>query len=241
MAQRIFIIGGGRFGTHLALRLSEFGTELVIADRDAKRVAELAEDGFHAVQLNADDSDALKEANVQAADVVVVALGESMEASILCTLLLKELKVKRLIARAIDVKHAQVLEKLGADLVILPSRDMAYRLAERLRARSLSDRLPISDQYQLAHVRVGHELLGRKIGDLKLPTEYGITVLLILRPQAAANESEPEPKPEDIEPTPNVKLRDDDILVVSGLRQNIDRFEAERGAPLDPNEPLTAS
>jgi trk system potassium uptake protein TrkA len=228
MRHRIFIIGGGRFGTHLAGRLSEFGSELVIADNDAKRVAELSEDGFHAIQLEADDGEALKEANVSAADVVVVALGESMEASILSTLLLKELKVKRVIARAIDVKHAQVLEKLGADFVILPSRDMAYRLAERLRARYLSDRLPISEHFQLAHIRIAPKLVGKEIGDLHLPDEYGITVLLISRPQPAS-ETEPEPKPEDIEPKPATRLEAGDILIVSGARKNIDRFEEECG------------
>ncbi len=232
MNLRIFILGGGRFGTHLATRLSEFGAEVILADKSAQRVEDLAEDGFHAVQLDADDEAALKQANVQSADAVVVAIGENMQASILATLLLKEMKVRRLITRAVDEKHAQVLEKLGADLVLLPSRDMAYRLAERLRARSLSDRLPITDQYQLAHVRLGPRLHGSKLADARLPAEFRITVLLISRPLATEGADPGEklaPKTKDMEPEPHLVLQQNDILVVSGLRENIDRFEQKCG------------
>ena len=83
--------------------------------------------------MDAEEHDALKEAGVQEADAVVVSIGGNMQGSILTTLLLKELKVKKLIRRAPDSKHATVLEKLGADVVVLPTRDMACRLAERLR------------------------------------------------------------------------------------------------------------
>src|SRR5262245_61687359 len=144
MARRIFILGAGRFGMHLGERLSEFGCEIALADKDADRVEHLAQAGFHAVEMDAEDQDALKEAGVQEAHAVVVSIGDNMQRSILTTLLLKELKVKKLICRALDAKHATVLEKLGADLVVLPSRDMAYRLAERLRDNVAGDRQGLS-------------------------------------------------------------------------------------------------
>jgi len=146
MAKRIIILGAGRFGTHLATRLSEYGCDVVIADRDSNRVKELAEDGFHTFEMDVDDEDALKELGVAEADAVVVSIGENMQGSILATLALKELKVKKIIARALDGKHAQVLEKLGADLVVLPSRDMAYRLAERLRDNAGDERQLLSGE-----------------------------------------------------------------------------------------------
>jgi trk system potassium uptake protein TrkA len=117
MAQRIFIIGAGRFGAHLATRLSEFGCEVVLADKNADRVEDLVQDGFHAVEMDAEDQDALKEAGVQEADAVVVSIGENMQGSILTTLLLKELKVKKLICRALDARHATVLENSGRHAV----------------------------------------------------------------------------------------------------------------------------
>ena len=155
MAQRIILLGAGRFGTHLAARLSAFGCEVAIVDRDAGRVKELAEDGFHSFEADVEDEAALKELGVAEADVVVVSIGENLQGSVLATMALKELKVKRIIARALDAKHEKVLEKVGADLVVLPSRDMAYRLAERLRDASESERHPISGEYQMAHVHAG--------------------------------------------------------------------------------------
>lgn len=224
MSQRVFILGGGRFGTHLASRLCEFGCEVVIADTDPKRVEDLMEEGYNAVELDADDATALKVAGVQQADAVVVAIGENMQASILATLLLKELKVKRLIARAIDDKHAQVLEKLEADLVVVPDRDMAYRLAERLRTNSLSERLPLLGDYQLGHVTLGPTLDGQTVAEAKLPANYRVSIVLINRPEDGE-------RTRYIEPSAGVTLRANDILLVVGKRDQIARLEKDCGTP----------
>lgn len=222
MAQRIFVIGAGRFGVHLASRLSEFGSEIVLADKDADRVEDLVQDGFHAVEMDAEDEDALKEAGVQDADAVVVSIGENMQGSILTTLLLKELKVKKLVCRALDAKHATVLEKLGADLVVLPSRDMAYRLAERLRDNAGSDRQELCGNYQLAQIRLGPPLQGKTLAESALRERYGVNVVLLTRPG-------PSQKLEALEPRPDLTMALHDVLFVSGLREKINKFENECG------------
>lgn len=222
MAQRIFIIGAGRFGVHLATRLSEFGTEILLADKDSDRVADLVQDGFHAVEMDAEDEDALKEAGVQEADAVVVSIGENMQGSILATLLLKELKVKKLICRALDARHATVLEKLGANLVVLPSRDMAYRLAERLRDNVGSDRQELCGNHQLAQIRLGPLLHGKTLAESRLRQRYGMNVVLLTRPDSSQ-------KMEALEPTPDLTMALNDVLFVSGLREKINKFERECG------------
>lgn len=224
MAQRIFIIGAGRFGVHLATRLSEFGREVMLADKSADRVEDLVQDGFHAVEMDAEDQNALREAGVQEADAVVVSIGENMQASILATLLLKELKVKKLICRALDARHATVLEKLGADLVILPTRDMAYRLAERLRDNAGSDRLQLQGDYQLAQIRIGPALHGQTLAEAGLRERFGVSVALLTRPA-------PNGKTETIEPRPDLILTLHDLLFVSGWRDKINKFERECGLP----------
>jgi len=224
VAQRIFIIGAGRFGAHLASRLSEFGIDIVLADRDADRVENLVHDGFHAVEMDAEDENALKEAGVQEADAVVVSIGENMQGSILTTLLLKELRVKRLVCRAIDAKHATVLEKLGADLVVLPTRDMAYRLAERLRDNAGSDRQELCGNYQLAQIRLGPPLHGKTLAESALRERYGVNVVLLTRPG-------PNKRLEALEPTPGLTMGLHDVLFVSGLREKINKFEKECGLP----------
>ncbi|HEU5070744.1 MAG TPA: TrkA family potassium uptake protein [Verrucomicrobiae bacterium] len=229
MSLRIFILGGGRFGTHLASRLCEFGCEVVIADSSPKRVEDLSEDGFHAVELDADDEEALRAAGAPEADAVVVSIGENMQASILATLTLKELKAKKVVARAVDIKHAQVLEKVGADLVVLPSRDMAYQLAETLRAGSVSERRPISGEYQLAYIRAGRVLDRVKLSDAQLPGKYRVTVVLISRDRPAGEAAAEDDAMENFEPEPDFVLQFNDLLAVTGRRTHIDRFEQKCG------------
>lgn len=222
MAKRIIILGAGRFGTHLATRLSEYGCDVVLTDHDADRVKELAEDGFHSFEMDVEDEDALREIGVREADAVVVSIGENMQGSILATLALKQLGAKKIIARAMDGKHGQVLEKVGADLVVLPSRDMAYRLAERLRDNAGNERQSLSGEYQLAQVRIGHKLDSQTLAAAKLPQQYSITVVLIVRPNGGE-----ENKP--FEPAADFTLRANDTLMVVGRRENINRFEEECG------------
>ena len=222
MARRIFILGAGRFGTQLGARLSEFGCEVALADKDAERVEHLTHEGFHAVEVDAEDKSALKEAGVQDADAVVVSIGENMQGSILTTLLLKELKVKKLICRALDDKHATVLEKLGADLVVLPSRDMAYRLAERLRDNVGGDRQGLSGDHQLAQIQLGPALHGKTLAEASLPERYRVTLVLLTRGEA-------KDEAKAFEPAPGLKLLTRDWLFVAGRRENINRFERECG------------
>lgn len=224
VAKRILIIGAGRFGGHLAARLSEFGCELLLADRNPERVEDLVHEGFHAVEMDAEDPEALKEAGVQDADAVVVSIGENMQGSILTTLLLKELMVKKLICRAVDARHATVLEKLGADLVVLPTRDMAYRLAERLRDNVGSDRQQLCQDHQLAQIRLGARLNEKTLAAASLRDRYKVNVVLITR-VGPKNQQHP------IEPSPDCILLHGDTLFVAGRRENLNRFELECGDP----------
>jgi trk system potassium uptake protein TrkA len=224
MSQRIFIIGAGRFGVHLASRLSEFGCDVILADKNPDRVENLAQDGFHIVEMDAEDQEAMREAGVQDAEAVVVCIGENMQGSILTTLLLKELKAKRLICRAVDARHATVLEKLGADLVVLPTRDMAYRLAERLRDNVGSDRQQLCGDHQLAQIRLGPPLHGRTLAESSLREKYGINVVLLTR-------LGPKQQLEAIEPRPDLMMALNDVLFVSGKREKINAFEREYGLP----------
>ncbi len=227
MSLRVFILGAGRFGTHLAQRLSAQGAEVVVADSNDRRVRDLADDGFHAIQLDALDEDALREAGVRESDVAVVSIGENMQASVLATLILKEAQVRKVIARAVDVRHAQVLEKVGADLVVLPTRDSADQLAERLLNYALGERVPLGDDYQLAHVRLGPGLAGKTLAEARLPQRHHINVVLISRPDGRGREDRREP-------SVDFRLAQNDTVMVVGRREAINRFEVEFGVGSDP-------
>jgi trk system potassium uptake protein TrkA len=184
----------------------------------------LAEDGFHAVEMDVEDEDALKELGVAEADAVVVSIGENMQGSILATLTLKQLKARKIIARALDTKHAEVLNRVGADLVVLPIRDMAYRLAERLRDLADSDRQQLSGDYQLAQIRLGPPIQGKTLQELALRDRYRVNVVLVSRPG-------PGGTIQDLEPEPGLILAPHDLCMVVGKRERINRFEREIGLP----------
>jgi|LSQX01.3.fsa_nt_gb trk system potassium uptake protein len=222
MSRRVFIIGGGNFGTQLAKRLAELGAEVIIAERSSKRMEELSGDGFHVMELDAEDETALVQAGVQNADVVVVSIGQNLQGSIIATLALKDLGIKKIVARAVDDKHAKVLGKVGADIVILPTRDMANRLAERLLAKVMSERTPVIEDFQIAHICVGENFEEGSLADLKLPQKHKITVLLILR-------GETEEDMDVLEAAPDLYIRQDDVMVVFGKRECINEYERKYG------------
>jgi trk system potassium uptake protein len=214
MAKRIFILGGGRFGVHLAARLSEFGCEVVVADENTERVKDLSADGFHAIEMDANDETALKESGALTADVVVVAIGENMQASILATLLLKQYQARRVIARAVDAKHAQVLERLGADEVLLPIRDMAYRLADRLRDGTEGERHPIAGAFALGEVILGSKLAGQLLDPAQFYKDFDVNVKQLEGDQAVVREA-----------GSGVTLAMGDVLWVIAPREKLNRFE----------------
>jgi len=229
MAKRIFIIGGGRFGGHLANRLCEFGCEVVIADDNAERVKDLSAEGYHAIEMDANDETAIKESGALDADVVVVAIGENMQASILATLLLKQMNARRVVSRALDVKHAQVLERLGADDVVLPIRDMAYRLAEKLRDDTRSERYPLAGDYLLAEILLGPQLHGQTLAQAQLPKHYSVTAVLSKQQSGSKLLIE--------ESTASLVLKEGATLLVVGSRTKINRFERECGAKTGASSP----
>ncbi len=221
MAKRIFIIGAGRFGLHLANRLCELGCEVILGDTNQVRVKDLAADGFHTIEMDSTEEDALRESGALDADVVIVAIGENMQGSILTSLLLKQLGAKQVAARALDSKHAQVLQRLGVDDVILPTRDAAHRLAERLYDGGQGERHPLAADYLLAQVRLGSALEGKTLAEAELPTRYGLTAVLMKRQEGARLIVE--------EARAAVRLLAGAELFVVGTRKKISHFERECG------------
>jgi trk system potassium uptake protein TrkA len=198
------------------------GCDVQIADSNARLVQDLAEAGFRAIRIDADDPGDLRAAGVPDADVVVVAMGENMQASILAVLTLREMGVKRLIGRAINDKHAQILTKLGADQVVSPARESAMRLAEQIDAGSRGERHPIDGEFHLGQVRLGAKLAGVRLEDAALSRKYKLTPVLILRTDAGGNRKQEMPSPEYV-------LHEGDQIYVAGHKDDISTFEDKCG------------
>ena len=162
MANKQFvIIGLGRFGLSVAKTLYDLGNDVLAIDMDEDLVQEISDNVTHAVQLDATDENALRSLGIRNFDVAVVTIGSNIQASVMVTLLVKELGVKYIIAKGHSDLHAKVLYKIGADRVVLPEKDMGVRVAHNLVSDSILDYIELSAEYSIMEIRSLNEWHGK--------------------------------------------------------------------------------
>ncbi len=179
--RHIVVIGLGRFGSAIAEALSNKKCEVLIVDKDEKRIEKLEPLVTQALVMDATDEESLKEAGIADFDVAIVAVGEEIEASILITMLLKELGVKEVVAKATDNFHAKILRKMGCDRVVFPERDMGQRLAESLISPVIFDYIELSSTHSLIEIDAPKSMEGKTLKQAELRSEYGVSVIAIKR------------------------------------------------------------
>ncbi|MGX6978178.1 potassium channel family protein [Vagococcus elongatus] len=182
MKQSFAIIGLGRFGASVCTALIEAGQEVLAIDRDEDRVNEYMDIATHAIVANAQDEMALRSLGLRNFDHVIIAIGEDIQASILVTLMAKEMGVTRITAKAQNTYHAKVLEKVGADRVVHPERDMGERVAHQLISKNILDYLELSDEYSIAEIQISNDKFADKsLLQLNLRQKFGLNVIAIRR------------------------------------------------------------
>ena len=214
-AKQFLVLGLGRFGTSLAKTLCELGQEVLAVDSDEELVSDIAPHVTQAIQLDATDESLLASLGVQNFDAAVVSIGQNTRDSILVCVLLKELGVPYLIAKANDELHAKVLRKIGADRVIFPERDMGARLARNILTPNVLDLMNLSDGYQIIEIRVPSKWIGESLISLNVRRRYGLNILAIHRSGRFL-----------ASPAPDMLFEREDILLVMGRTEDIERLEA---------------
>ncbi|MCL6551558.1 MAG: TrkA family potassium uptake protein [Firmicutes bacterium] len=209
------VIGMGRFGRSVAVTLQQLGHRVLAIDKDEERLRRVAEEVTHAVQLDATDAEALRGVGITNFDAVVVAIGNYIQESILTTLVLKELGCKKVVAKAVDELQARVLEKVGADLIVRPEKEMGIRVAHLLASPNLVDYLEVSPTFSIEEISVSTRLEGRTLRDLDLRGRFGVSVLLIRRDGQLL-----------ISPPAETVLRAGDVLVVVGENRQLSKLES---------------
>jgi trk system potassium uptake protein TrkA len=216
----IGVIGGGRFGSTLAVSLAQQGIEVLFMDKDRSVVQHMSDVVTKAVQGDAADREALSEAGFGSCDVVVVAMGSNLEACILATMALKELNVAKVIAKASSENAGKVLARVGADQVTYPERDRALRLARTLTARTILDYIQVSPGTGIVEVQAPEKFIGRPLAETRIRSLYGLTVLEIRRGQGDQSIRITGPSGDDV-------VTENDTLVLFGSDENLRRFEKE--------------
>jgi trk system potassium uptake protein TrkA len=208
------IIGLGRFGTSLALTLTRMGYDVLAVDTNEEKVNDIMEKVTHAVQVDAMDEQALKALGIRNFDVVVVAIGQDIQTNILVTVMLKDLGVKNVVSKAITELHGKVLERVGADKVVFPERDMGVRVAQALVSKNIMDQISLSPDYSIIELIAPDMVAGKTLEEGALRVEYGVTVLAIRRGDDVI-----------ISPGARHVVNEGDILVVVGSNDKLKDLE----------------
>ncbi|GGA87890.1 potassium channel family protein [Ornithinibacillus halotolerans] len=216
MRKEFAVIGLGRFGGSICQELHKEGMEVLAIDRDEDRVNQFKHIASHAVIADSTDETTLKELGIKNIDHVIVAIGDNIQASILTTVVLVELGVKKITVKAQNDYHAKILDKIGAHQVVHPERDMGRRIAHSIISNNIVDYLELSDEHSIVEVKAGKKMIGKSIIDLDIRAKYGCTVVAIKQGSHI-----------NVSPTPNDILTERDILIVVGADKDIARFERQ--------------
>lgn len=204
------VIGLGRFGASVAASLHAMGHEVLAIDADEKRVSQISDAVTHVAQADATDETALAVLGLRNFDAVVVAIGGDIQANVATTLLLKEFGVPYIIAKAQNTLHGKMLERIGADRVVYPERDMGQRVAHSMASANFLDYIELSPRLGLMEIAVPAVFVGKTLAQADLRTRYGINVVAIQRQEQLLASLQPA----EI-------MTDGDILFVAGSAAGI--------------------
>ncbi|AST07700.1 potassium transporter Trk [Anoxybacillus flavithermus] len=210
------VIGLGRFGGSVCRTLSEQGMEVLAIDMNEDKVNEYASIASQAVVADSTDENVLKSLGIRNFDHVIVAIGDNIQASILTTLILKELGVEKITVKATNDYHEKVLKKIGADHIVHPERDMGERIANNMISNNVLDYLELSDRHSIVEIVANERLHGHSLLELDIRAKYGINIVAIKRNNDII-----------VSPLASEVIYEGDILIVIGADRDIDRFENE--------------
>jgi len=221
------VIGLGRFGASVARTLSEKKHQVLAIDADETLVQDLSDAVTQAVCLDATDIKALQAVGINNVDLAVCAIGHDLKSSILCTLNLKEIGIKEIVCKAQDEKHKLLLEKVGATRVVLPEREMGIRVANSLMTSKVIEHIELSDDSSIAELIPPKEFLGKSLREVDVRAKYGLNVIGIKQKKRSSTKSGEACETEKINMSPmaNDIISENDILVVLGNNDDIDKFK----------------
>lgn len=199
------VIGLGRFGYQAARELCRLGCEILAVDMDSDLVSQIANDVTHAAVADGQDKEVLRALGAKEFDCAIVAIGDDLAASVLITMNLQELGVPQIICKAHGETHRRVLEKLGADRVLIPEQEQAARLARSLASHNLLDYIELSEEYGIVEVPAPISWKGKSLKELNVRAKLGVNILAIRRGGKI-----------NVSPGADFTFEDQDVVVVLG-------------------------
>jgi trk system potassium uptake protein TrkA len=214
--KRFAVIGLGKFGFFVAKSLFEGGNEVIAIDADRNRVQAIKSFCSEAIVMDATESEPLKSLGLEVMDAVVVSTGTNISISILISLHLHEIGVKKILAKALDEDHAKILSKVGATEIIHPEKDMAVRVARGLSRPNVLDFIPLEEDYNIVQVGPPSAFIGKSLKELNLRANYKVYVVAV---------KELDPENFILVPPASFVIKESDILTMLGKSKDIKRIE----------------
>lgn len=222
MRKKFAVIGLGHFGMNLSLALTNLGADVLAIDNQENHVELLRDRVAHAVIADCRDQEALRGLGLEDFDAVILAIGEDFESSILATANLQEIGVKNIVNRVVSPTHEKLLKVLKVDHLILPEKNAALQLANKLIRKGVLEYLELSDDFSIVEIKTPKEFVGVSLGDIELRKTYNINLITIIRKrerQSLLSLAKGDPELEVLGvPDSNYVLGENDIMVVFGSK-----------------------
>lgn len=212
--KQIIVIGAGRFGASFAREAEDIGHQVLVIDVNKERIDQLADDVTHAVIGDVRTEETLYSMGVSNFDLAVIAIASDYQASVMATVVCKEMGIPVIVAKARDELHAKILRKIGATKTVFPERDSALRLAHSITSKNIMDFITLSEEYDLVEVVPLDGWLGKSIYENDISRKYGLNIIAI--------------KENDhlfLNPDRNYILTKNSVLTILGHKDNIKKFE----------------
>ncbi len=225
--KQFVVIGLGRFGSSIAQALSAKGFDVLAIDEDEERVKEMEGIVSQAVVMDATDEKGLKELGITDFDTAIVSMGETIEDSIMITLSLKELGLRKVIVKAKSELHSKILRKVGADRIIFPEREMAERLAESLASPKIFDFIELSKTYGIIEMVIPKKLVNKTLSELKMREKFKVSVIAIKRklPFTLPDGSTDFKEEIVVGPGGDDEVISGDVLIMLGKNEDLEKIE----------------
>lgn len=212
------VFGLGKFGRSVAKTLAKHGHEVLAIDNNGEIVQEIADFVTHAVEADVTDNEALKALGIGNFDVAIVAIANNLQASIMATIMSKEFGVPYVVAKASDDLHKLVLEKVGADKIVFPEREIGVRVANSLMSNNFIDLIELSEDYSIVEIAILKDWVGKDLKELDMRAKYGLNVMAVKKEENLI-----------ITPKADKILEETDTLLVIGSNKQLKKIREMKG------------
>ncbi|MEF9941246.1 MAG: TrkA family potassium uptake protein [Lachnospiraceae bacterium] len=215
MKKQYAVLGLGNFGHSVALTLAGLGCDVVVVDNSMEKVQEIADSVSYAMRADLEEPEVIKSLGARNLDGVIIAISENLEASIMATIVAKELGIPYVLAKAKNDLHATILKKVGVDAVVYPEKEMGSRIAKSLVSTNFADWIELSPDFSLVETEVPAEWVGKSLIELKVREKHDVNVVGLV-----------EKNNVNVVLNPEQPLKEHAILILIGTNEALQKFQS---------------